>query len=81
MQHQLAVGFGAPERGCPHARVQRAEVVVQGVQVLQEVARCRPEHLQYLVVARVLAELEERLAEQLQYVTGRYICGFFLNFG
>lgn len=42
---------------------------------LEEIAWRRAEHLQYFVVARVLTEFEECLAEQLENVVGRYVCG------
>lgn len=76
VQHELAVRLRAAERRSPHARVERAQVVVQRIQVLEEVTRRRTEHLQDLVVARVLAELEERLAEQLQDVAGGNVCPY-----
>lgn len=74
VQYELAVRFRTPERGRSHSRVQRAQVVVQGVQVLEEIPRRRTEHLENLVVAGVLAELEERLAEQLEDVAGGNVC-------
>lgn len=40
---------------------------------LKKVPRSGAQHLQDLVVSRVLTELEEHLSEQLQYCVGRYI--------
>lgn len=40
---------------------------------LQKVTWRCAEHLKYLIIARILTELEERLAKQLQYVVSRYI--------
>lgn len=40
---------------------------------LKKVPRGGAQHLQDLVVSRVLTELEEHLSEQLQYCVGRYI--------
>lgn len=40
---------------------------------LKKVPRSGAQHLQDLVVSRVLTELEEHLPEQLQYCVGRYI--------
>lgn len=73
MQDERAVlrPLGAAEGGGPHARVDGGQVVVQGVQVLQEVTRGRPQHLQDLVVAGLLAEFEEHAAEQFEDVAGR----------
>lgn len=42
---------------------------------LQKVTWRGAEHLKYLIIARVLAELEERLAKQFQYIVSRYIWG------
>ena len=60
----------ASEGGSAHARVDAGQVVVQGVEVLQEVGGGGAQHLQDLVVARLLAVVEEHLAEQLQHIAG-----------
>lgn len=73
MQHQGAIfrALSTAERGRSHARVQGAQVIMQRVQVLEEVTWGGAQHLEDLVVARVLAELEERFAEELQDRVGR----------
>ena len=76
VQHERAVGPArrAAEGGRAHTRVDGGKVVVQRVEVLQEVGQRAAEHAQDLLVARLLAEVEERLAEQLPQLLGVHPC-------
>lgn len=67
MQMHCSVGgVGHPEGGRPHARVYRAEVVVEIVQVGEEVVQIAAQHAQDLIVAILLAVFEKVIAKRLQ---------------